>query len=131
MAISAYHVISKEVENTSLDTIEFLGTLLHINHPHWQTSGIIVLLCKYDIVILNTLICSFLHVLFLLLAVIFAVLYENPRRRDWVTEKKKKRKTCERNITFLTARPSFYVIFASFFAYSLIMYLLNGSYKDT
>ena len=90
MAISAYHVISKEVENTSLDTIEFLGTHLRINHPHWQSSGIIVLLCKYDIVILNTLICSFLHVLFLLLAVIFAVLYENPRRRDWVTEKKKK-----------------------------------------
>ena len=91
MAISAYHVISKEVENTSLDTIEFLGTHLRINHPHWQSSGIIVLLCKYDIVILNTLICSFLHALFLLLAVIFAVLYENPRRRDWVTEKKKKK----------------------------------------
>ena len=38
-----------------------------------------------------------------------------------------------RDITFLNARPSFYVIFIAFFVYfhSQVTYLLNGPYQDT
>ena len=79
MAVSANHVILEEVDNPSLDTIEFLDT-------HVQSSGIIVFLCKYWIVISNTMIGSFLDVFFLLLAVILWELQEKPRK-NWVTEK--------------------------------------------
>ena len=47
MAVSANHVILKEVDNPSLDTIEFSDTHVCINNPHSQSSGIIVFLCKY------------------------------------------------------------------------------------
>ena len=50
--------------------------------------GIIMLLCKYYIVISDTLVESFLDVLFLLLAVILSELHEKPgRNNDWVKEK--------------------------------------------
>ena len=88
MAASAYHVISKEVEITSLETTDFLDTHVCINNPHWQSSGITLFLCKYYIVISDTLVRSFLDGLFLLLAVILSELHEKPRRnKDWVTEK--------------------------------------------
>ena len=50
MAIRAYHTISKEVEYLSLDTIEFLDAHVCINKTHWESSGIIVFLCKYYVV---------------------------------------------------------------------------------
>ena len=34
MAVSAYHIISKEVENLSLDATDFLDTHVCINNPH-------------------------------------------------------------------------------------------------
>ena len=46
MADSAYHVISKEVENYIVDTIAFLDTHVYVNNPYWQSSGIIIILCK-------------------------------------------------------------------------------------
>ena len=114
MAGSPYHVISKEVENhiTSLDTIEFIDTHVCINNPHWQSSRIIVFLCKYDVVIPDTLLDTFLDVLFLLLTVILSELYETPRRKDWVTEKVQTR-ICVRDITFLTARLPFLLLSSS------------------
>ena len=87
MVVSVYHVISKEVENPSLDANEFLDLHICINNPHWQSSGIIVFLCKYYIVISNTLTGSFLDVFFMLLAVILSELHEKPQTKDWVTEK--------------------------------------------
>ena len=88
MVASAYHIISKEVENYALDTTEFLDTHVCINKPHWQSSGIIIFLCKYYIIISDTLVAFFLDVLLLLLAVILSELYRKPRRnKDWVTEK--------------------------------------------
>ena len=81
MAASADHVISKEVKTTSLDTIEFLD-------PHWQNSGIKIILYKYDTVISDALVGSFMDVLFLLLSVILLELHEKPNRKDWLTEKK-------------------------------------------
>ena len=38
IAGSAYHVISNEEENPSLDTIEFWDTYVYVNNPHWQSS---------------------------------------------------------------------------------------------
>ena len=34
MAVSAYHIISKELENLSLDATDFLDTNAYINNPH-------------------------------------------------------------------------------------------------
>ena len=41
MAVSAHHVILKEVEDPSLNTITFLDTHVCINNPHWQSSWIL------------------------------------------------------------------------------------------
>ena len=87
MAASAYHVISKEVKITTWDSWIFRYTC-SINNSHWKGSGIIRFLCKYCMVISDTLLSSFLGVLFLLLAVILSGLHEKPRwYKDWVTEK--------------------------------------------
>ena len=82
MATSAYHVISTEVVNHIFKTNEFLDTSAFIKNPHWQSSGLLIFLCKYYIVISNKLGGSFLDVLFLLLAVILSELHEKPRRKD-------------------------------------------------
>ena len=127
MAVSAYHLVSKEVKITSSNTTEFLDTHECINNPHWQSSEIIIFLCRYHIVVSDTLIGSFLDVLFLLLAVISSELPEKPRR------KKVHRRLCVRDITFLTARSPF----CHFLLLSLstpfpsqVTHLLNRPYKD-
>ena len=80
MAASVYYGISKEEKNASWDTIELLDTHVCINSPHWQRSGILIIFCKYCIVILDTLRGSFL--------IILSELYEKRRRNeDSVTEK--------------------------------------------
>ena len=102
MAASAYHVLSTEVENYIFKTIEFLDTSAFINNPHWQSSGILIFLCKYYIVISDTLVGSFLDVLFLLLAVILSGLHEKPRRnKDWVREESTQKNLCDCTPSFL------------------------------
>ena len=77
-----------------------------INKPHWQSSGIIIFLCKYYIIISDTLVGFFLDVLFLLLAVILSELYEKPRRKkDWVAEESTKKYLCEGHHFFDCTRP--------------------------
>ena len=47
-----------------------------------------MILCKYKIVVSDTLVDSFLDELFLLFAVMLSGLQEKPRRnKEWVTEK--------------------------------------------
>ena len=87
MAASAYDIISTELQNHIFKQTEFVDTYVFINNPHWQSSGILIFLYKYCIVISDTLVGSFLDVHFLLLAVILSELHEKPRRKDWVTEK--------------------------------------------
>ena len=90
MAASEYHFIPNEAENHIFRWQLTIDTHVCINNPHWQSSEIIKCLCKYFIVISDTLTGSFLDVLFLLLAVILSELHEKPRRnKDWVTEKSK------------------------------------------
>ena len=60
-----------------------------INNPHWQSGGIIIFLCKYYIIMSDTLVGSFLDVLILLLTVILSVLPEKPRRNKRVSYRKK------------------------------------------
>ena len=105
-----------------------------INNPHWQSGGIISL-CKYFIVISDILVGPFLDVVFLLFAVILSGLLEKPRRnKHWVTEKSTW-KIYVRDITFLTARPPFYVTFYCFLCLLSPPFqescLLNGPYKDS
>ena len=101
--------------------------------PLFKKSGSIHdnIFVQYNIVISDTLVGSFLDVLFLLLAVILSELHEKQRRKDWVTQKV----TCVKGITFLNARLPFYVIFFCFLlllpAGVKVTYLLNGPYKDT
>ena len=86
MAASAHHVISKGVKKCQLET-QFRHTC-RIKNPHWESGGIIIFLCKYYLVISDTLVGSFFDVFFLLLALRFSGFYEKPRRnKDWVTEK--------------------------------------------
>ena len=83
-----------------------LDTYVYINNPHWQSSGIIIFLCKYYIVTSDALVGSFVDVLFLLLAVISSELHEKPRRKDWVTEKRAKKNLCQGHHLF-DLMPSF------------------------
>ena len=99
-----------EAENQIFKTIEFLDTSVFIINRHWQSSGILIFLCKYYIVLSDAVVGFFLDVVFLLLAVILLELHEKPRRKDWVTKK----------VTFVDWTLSFLCIFvASFFVYSL------------
>ena len=71
-----------------LAQLDFFDAHVFINNPHWQSSGVKIFLCNYYIVISDTVVDSFLDVLFFLLAVILSELHEKSRRnKDWVTEK--------------------------------------------
>ena len=134
MTASAYHVISKEVENCIFRQKEFLSTHVCTKNPHWQRSGTIIF-CKYFIVILDTLRGSFLDVLFLLLAVILSEFYEKPRRnKDSVIEKSTWKNLCKGHHCF-DCTPFFLSVICCFLWLLLppsqVAYLLNGPYKDT
>ena len=60
VATPAYDLISKKQNNVSLDTIVYLDIHVCINNPYWQISEIITLLCKYCIVVSDTLIGSWM-----------------------------------------------------------------------
>ena len=82
MAASAYHVISTEVENHIFKPIEFLDTSAFINNPHWQSSGILIFLCKYYIVVSDTLVGIFLRcALFVARCNTIRTLWENQKER--------------------------------------------------
>ena len=101
-------------------------------NPHWQNGGIIIFLCKYYIIISDTLVDTFLDVLFLLLAVGLSGLYEKPRKKRLSYRKKCKEEFVWVTSIFLTARPPFCVTFCYFFpAPSQVTQLLNRPYKDT
>ena len=89
-----------------------------MNKPHWQSSGNIIFLCQYYIVISDRQVGSFLAVFFLLLLVILLELHVKHWRKDWVSEKIYS-KICVRGINFLAALPPFYLILCTFFIYSL------------
>ena len=107
-----------------------------LTNPHWQSSRIILFLCKYYIVFSDTLVGSLLDVLFLLLAVILSGFHEKLRRNKTELQKKVHGRICVRDIIFLTAGPPFYVL--TFYCFlrllrphSQVAYLLNGPYKYT
>ena len=90
----------------SLDTTEFLDRLVFINKPHWQSSGIITFLCKYDIVIPETLVGFFLNVLFLLLQDYHSFM-RNEEGIKIELQKKVHRRICVRHVTFFDFTRSF------------------------
>ena len=107
---------------------------MRTNKPHWQSSGIIIFLWKYYIVISDTLVGFFFDVLFLLLAVLLSELYEKPRRKkDWVTEKSTKKNLRERHQFFWLHTLSTKSFFVAFFVYSpsQVTYLLYDHNKNT
>ena len=118
----------KKYKIASLDTIAFLDKLCIYKQPilthyfvnmGWQRGWIGL---NYDIIV--HILYSYLRytdrlldLFFLLLAVILSEFHEKPRRKDLVAEKVHRR-ICGRNITFLAARPSSYIIFVVFFVHS-------------
>ena len=103
----AYHVISKEVKNHILRHNWIFRHTCCINNTHWQSSGNIIFLCKYYIVIWDTLVGFFLDVLFLLLSVILSGLHEKPKRnKEWFTEKSTWKNLCEGH-NFFDCMPCF------------------------
>ena len=87
-------------------------------------------LCKYYIVISDTLVDSLLNVLFLLLAVILSQPHEKTgRNKDLVTEKSTQKNLSEGQ-DFFDCTPSFYVTLCCFHRLlpspSQVTYLMNG-----
>ena len=91
---------------TSLNTIEFLDTRAFINNPLWQSSGILIFLCKFYIVVSDTLVGSFLDVFFIACCNNIRTSWGN-QKVDIELQKKVHRGICVRDITFLTARSPF------------------------
>ena len=87
MAISAYHLISTEVENYIFKYNWIFRHLCIYSSPHCQKSRILIFLGKYYIVISDTLVDPFSDALFLLLSIIPSELHEKLTRKDWVAEK--------------------------------------------
>ena len=87
MVTSSYHAISTEIENLIFKHDWIIRHLAFINNPLWKSREISIFLCKYYIVIPDTLVGSFLDVLLLWFAVILSELHEKPRKKDWVREK--------------------------------------------
>ena len=101
-----------------MDTITILDTHVCANNPYWQSSGIIILLCKYSIVLSDTLTGSWMCFSGCSLQYYWRVM-----RHDWVTGrlsywKKVHKRICLRNITFLAAYSPSCVIFVTVFVYS-------------
>ena len=90
-------------------------------------------MCKYYLVTSVTVVGSFFNVLFLLLAVMLSKLYEEPRRKDWVTKKSTYKTLCEGYTLFwLHAFPSmfFYCFLPLLPPASLVTHFRNGPYED-
>ena len=103
MADSVYHVISKEVENLSLDAIEFFAQIYIVISDR--------LYFRYT----DRLFLGF--ILFVLPCNIISA--SRATKKERLSYRKRYIEECVRYITFLTAPPSFYVIFPAFFLYSL------------
>ena len=86
-------------------------------------------LCKYYIVISDTLVGFFLDEAFLLLQYYHSFM-RNPEGNKIELQKKVQKRTCVKYITFLIARPPFSVIFCCVLRL-LLTYLLNRPNKDT
>ena len=84
---SAYYVISKEVENQIFRRNWIFRQHVCINNPHWQSSGIIIFLCKYYVASYFRYTDRFFLGCVLFVTVIFSEFYEKPiRNKDWATE---------------------------------------------
>ena len=124
MTASACHVISKEVVNRIVRHNPILDTHVCINKPYWQSIGVIVILCEYYTVISDKLIGSWMCFSCCSLFYWQSIL----RNQEGKIELQKivHRRICVRDITFLSARRPYYVIFCCFFAYSLQPSTLNS-----
>ena len=119
-AASSYRVMSKQVENGIFRHKWIYRHTCMRKQPHWQSSGIIIFLCKYYIIISNTLGGSLFDVLFLFLPVVLSEFHKKPRRnKEWVTEKSTWKNFCEGH-HFLRLHASLSVpFFVTLFVYSL------------
>ena len=105
-----------------------------MNNPHWQSSGIVIFLCKHDVVISDTLIGSFLDV-FLVVARC------NIIRASWETKKERlsyRKKYIEEfvwGISLFWLHALHSMSFCCFLCLlplpSQVTHLRNGCYKDT
>ena len=101
IAASAYHVISKEVENHIMDTTAFLDTHVCVNDPYWKSSEIIFVQILYSYLSYTDRLVD-----------VFLVACCNIIRACWETKKKKLsfRKKYIKNFLWETSRFSLHVL---------------------
>ena len=113
----------------SLDIIAFLVTYICINNPYWQSSRIIIFLCRYYIVTSDARICSWKC--FSCCQLLYCQSFIRYKMERLSFRKKVNRRTYVEDITFKAALPPSYVIFCCFLCVlrppSQVMYLLKGS----
>ena len=80
IAPSPYHIVLKEVENHIIDTIALLDAHVYVNDPYQQSCGIIIILCKYYIVISDKLMGSWIR-FFVAWCSIVGVLWKIKKKR--------------------------------------------------
>ena len=134
-SISRYIKGGKKI--TSLDTIEFLEIHVCINNPYWKSSGIIIFLCKYYIVISNLLFQIHWYALSCMFSFCCSLqYYQNFMRNQYGIKIKLQKKAdkiiCVRSINFLIARPLFiiYYFICLLPPPSQVINLLNRPYKN-
>ena len=122
-SVSRYIKRGRSLCLVSFDIIAFLDIYVSTTYIYRQNSGIVIFLCKNYMSSYLRYIYRLLDEIFLSLAVI-SELYEEPRRKYWVSEKVH-RKIFVRHITILAASPPFCVIFYCFFVYSLSLSIFS------
>ena len=125
MVVSAYHVVSEEVESHI-----FRPTCMYKQPTltkQWNYNIFVQILYSY-----------FRYTGMPFLGCVLFVARCNIIKASWETNNESlslHRRTCVRNITFLTASHSFYVVFCYFLRLLpppfQVTYKLNGPYKDT
>ena len=115
LAVSAYHVISKEVGNIVLYRVFRHNCILDkhvcIKNLCWQNCGIIISLWKYYTVILDVLIGSWIFYSCCLLYSSFIRLQEEKVNLEKNIYRERERNLCQGHL-FSAARPPSFVIFS-------------------
>ena len=126
MPDSAYHAVSKEVENRIFRHNWIFRHKLNFS-THWESSRIIIFSCKFYIVTSHTLEGG------LFLGYVLFVACRNIIRASWETNKEAIKIQLQKSL--LTARPPFYYVICCLLR--LLpppfqrTYLLNDPFKDT
>ena len=101
------------LQRITLNNHIFRNTCMYINNPYWQSSGIIIILCKYDTVTSDTLTDSWMY--FFGCSLWYYQSFMGIPEEMIELQRKVNREFVRVTLLFLAARPPFYIIFVAFF----------------